>query len=116
MHRTVLAALLLLLLASAATAATLATHALVTLVPPVEAALAAPVGPDGRTSWRVSRDDRDPWQVTVEARRLDGSLIEAGPAVPGESSSDGQELTSFVGPTAPRTSDQVVMTLVLCRE
>ncbi|MEZ4389267.1 MAG: hypothetical protein R3D98_17105 [Candidatus Krumholzibacteriia bacterium] len=111
-----LACVVLSLAASTAVAATLETAALVRIVPPVAASLAAPVTPAGETSWRIDAGADASWQIAVEARRLDGSLVDSRPAVLQDRSGAVQELATFAGPDDLRTAAQVVMTLVLCRE
>jgi len=109
-------ALLTLVIAGSAGAASLETHALVTIVPPIEAALAAPVAADGQTAWHVDTLDDGAWQLSMEARHLDGRLIEVRPATAGGSPTSDQELATFAGPSDPHRAAPVVMTLVLCRE
>jgi hypothetical protein len=116
MTRITTIALLTLAVAGAAAAASLETHALVTIVPPIEASLAAPVAADGQTAWHVDAVDSGIWQLSMEARHLDGRLIEVRPATAGESPTSDQELATFAGPSDPHRAAPVVMTLVLCRE
>jgi len=114
--RAVITIATLVLLASQADATTLATQALVELVPPVEAALVSPVANDGSTVWRIDGTPETPWQVNLETRDLDGRVLEIRAAMPGDSPAGGQDLTTFTGTAAARTSEPVVLTLVLCRE
>jgi hypothetical protein len=113
---TLLGLMALLLLPSVVAAASLETHALVTIVPPVEASLAAPLAGDGDPAWRIEHADAGTWQVHVETRHPDGTVLATGPVMPSTATGGGQELVNPATPEVTTAAAPVVLTLVLCRE
>lgn len=113
---TLLGLVAMVLLPSVVTAASLETHALVTIVPPVEASLASPLSDDGDPAWRIEHADAGAWQVHVETRRADGTVLATGPVVPSRAPGGGQELATYATPEVATAAEPVVLTLVLCRE
>lgn len=102
--------------ATLAAGASIQTSATVELVPPVTAALAAPVSADGATSWQIDTTASGPWQVSLEARDLDGRVLATHHPLPGISPSTAQDLTAFQADVPADGAAPMVMTLVLCRE